>query len=80
MFTFMATKTITIKEEAYERLKKLKDGKSFSELIMEITEDKEIDLMESFGSWSEDGAEDVRKKREKFRERFEEDFNEKVEP
>ncbi len=35
----MSTKTISIKEEAYKRLKKLKkDDKSFSDVIMELTD------------------------------------------
>lgn len=70
--TVMATKTITVKEEAYERLKKFKDGKSFSEVIMEITRDRDVDLSESFGLWSDKDVEEVEEKREKFREDFEE--------
>ncbi|MFB6209502.1 MAG: antitoxin VapB family protein [Candidatus Nanohaloarchaea archaeon] len=37
----MASKTISLREEAYQRLKALKDnGKSFSDVVMEITEDE----------------------------------------
>jgi predicted CopG family antitoxin len=75
----MATKTITIKEEAYERLKKLKDGKSFSDVIMDLTDDREVDLSEAFGAWSEEEAEEAREKIEKFRKDFDSDFDEKVE-
>lgn len=72
----MATKTITIKEEAYERLKKLKGDKSFSEVIMDVTDDKEVDLMESFGVLSDEEAEELREKRKEFREEFNEDADE----
>lgn len=72
----MATKTITVKEEAYERLKKFKDGKSFSEVIMEITRDKDVDLSESFGLWSDKDVEEVEEKRREFREDFEESLSE----
>lgn len=35
----MASKTISLKEEAYERLKALKTGdKSFSDVVLELTE------------------------------------------
>lgn len=74
--TFMTTKTITVKEEAYERLKKFKDGKSFSEVIMEITRDKDVDLSESFGLWSDKDVEEVEEKRREFREGFEERLSE----
>jgi len=74
--TFMATKTITVKEEAYERLKKFKHGKSFSEVIMEITRDKDVDLSESFGLWSDKDVEEVEEKRREFREDFEESLSE----
>ena len=72
----MATKTITVKEEAYERLKKFKHGKSFSEVIMEITRDKDVDLSESFGLWSDKDVEEVEEKRREFREDFEEGLSE----
>jgi predicted CopG family antitoxin len=70
----MATKTITIKEEAYDRLKALKDGKSFSDLIIDLTEDRDVDLSKSRGLWSNIDEEKIEKKREKFREDFEERF------
>lgn len=37
----MGSKTISLKDEAYERLKVLKtENKSFSDVVIEITEDK----------------------------------------
>jgi predicted CopG family antitoxin len=46
----MATKTITITEDAYERLKARKrDGESFTETIIRIT-DGEREVMDGFGA------------------------------
>lgn len=46
----MATKTITITEDAYERLKTRKrDGESFTETIIRIT-DGDRDVMDGFGA------------------------------
>jgi len=75
---FMATKTITIKEEAYERLKKLKEGRSFSDTIIDLTEEKKPDLTDAFGAWSEEEAEEAKEKIESFRKKFDEDFDEKT--
>lgn len=72
----MATKTITIKEEAYERLKRLKKNRSFSEVIIDITEDREVNLMDSFGALSEEEADEARAKLEKFKEEFNQDADE----
>jgi predicted CopG family antitoxin len=72
----MATRTITIKEEAYNRLKELKHGKSFSDVILEITKDRNVDLMESFGTLSEEKAEEAREKIEEFRGEFNRDADE----
>ena len=77
-FTCMATKTITIKKEAYERLKKLKNERSFSQLILDMTEDKDPNLMESFGVLSDEEARKFRENREKFREKFNKDADEEL--
>ncbi len=46
----MATKTITIKDEAYRRLKALKEeGDSFSDVIMKLTEPKRNDFSDLIG-------------------------------
>jgi predicted CopG family antitoxin len=74
----MATKTITIKEEAYDRLKALKDGKSFSDLIIDLTDNREVDLSESHGEWSKKEAEEAERKISEFRKDFEESFDEKL--
>ncbi len=70
MHIHMATKTISLKEEAYERLKRLKkDDKSFSDVILELTETSKKDFTNLIGAdldveW---------KKIEKSRKRSEED-------
>jgi predicted CopG family antitoxin len=69
----VATKTITIKEEAYNRLKSLKKDKSFSDVILDLAEDREVDLMESFGTISDPEAEKAREKVNKFRKRYNKD-------
>ena len=74
----MATKTITIKKEAYKRLKSLKNDRSFSELIIDITEDRNIDLMESFDSLEDEEIEEARERMKSFREDFEEDFGDRL--
>jgi len=40
--TCMATTSITITREAYERLKRLKGKKSFSEVVMDLTSKPDI--------------------------------------
>lgn len=46
----MATKSLTITEEAYERLKAHKrEGESFTETILRLTEE-ERDIMRGFGA------------------------------
>jgi len=47
----MASKTISLKKEAYDRLKRLKEdeGKSFSEVVIEITEHLKKDFTDLKG-------------------------------
>ncbi len=65
----MPTKTITITEEAYRRLKREKlKGESFSDVIIRLTERREGDISEFAGAWreAEDIEEIIRKGREEF--------------
>lgn len=46
----MGSKTISLKDEAYERLKALKtEGKSFSDVVIELTEDEKGGLEKLVG-------------------------------
>ncbi len=56
------TKVISISDEAYEKLKRLKNERSFSEIIVELSRKKnEIDLMNFVGSISEKEADKIKK-------------------
>ena len=56
------TKVISISDEAYERLKKLKDEMSFSEVIVELTIEKsENNLMKFAGALTNEEAEKIKK-------------------
>jgi len=58
----MASKMIAIKEDAYDRLMQLKTGdKSFSDVILDLTEKKKSDISEFFGIWSKEEADRVMK-------------------
>lgn len=70
----MVSKTITIKEDVYRRLKRIKrDGESFSDLLTRLSKNvSPIDkLLEMAGSIDFEDAdslkEDIRKKREAWR-------------
>ena len=55
----MGTKSLTITEEAYERLKAHKrEGESFTETIMRMTGD-DRDIMAGFGAWAGEGLGDA---------------------
>ena len=57
------TKVISISDEAYELLKKLKAEKSFSKIIIEITRERSKDsLLDLAGAWSKEDAERIKKK------------------
>ncbi len=64
----MGTKTITITEDAYKKLKVEKmEGESFSEVIGRLTDMSRKDLMEFAGAWKDFDVEEVIKEgREKF--------------
>ena len=50
----MGSKTISLKDEAYERLKALKtEGKSFSDVVLEMTEDESGNLENLIGADAE---------------------------
>ena len=56
------TKIISVSDEAYEKLKKLKDKKSFSEIIIELADEgRKNSLLELAGSWTEEDAKKVKK-------------------
>lgn len=71
----MGTKTISIKDEAYERLKRLKkEGESFTDLVNRITKKRSIlelselvdeEEAESLGKAIERGSEERREARRK---------------
>lgn len=62
MYTYM-TKVISISDDAYEGLKKLKAAKSFSEIVIELVKEKKKGtLMEAAGSWDPEFAEEVKKR------------------
>lgn len=69
------TKVISLSDEAYGNLKKLKNGKSFSEVILELTkEDRKASLLKLAGVWRDRPDIDkvfakIRKERTNFRSR-----------
>ena len=48
------TKIISIKDEAYDRLKKMKGDKSFTEIIMDLTEQHKTNILDFEGLWADD--------------------------
>lgn len=59
----MGTKTISLSDEAYTRLKsEKKEGESFSEVVTRLTERKS--LLEFAGAWKEAGEKKIEKVRE----------------
>lgn len=68
----MASKSLSVREEAYRRLKSFKGkGESFSDVIMKVT-DGEKDFRKGFGSWED--KENVEKVIEEGRERLDKDL------
>ncbi|MDY7083235.1 MAG: antitoxin VapB family protein [Halobacteria archaeon] len=65
----MASKTISIKEEAYERLKKRKgDDESFSDVILKLTENDPNDFSDVVGTGIDASWKDLEEKRGRSRE------------
>jgi predicted CopG family antitoxin len=67
-------KVISLSDDAYRKLRVLKRGKSFSELILELTENKRVkkkSIIEFLGIWAEDSEywknfkKEIRKSRDK---------------
>ncbi|WP_148414194.1 antitoxin VapB family protein [Haloferax sp. KTX1] len=70
----MGTKTITVTEEAYERLREMKRGdESFTDVLLRMT-GGDKDVMKGFGSWTESGLRDAV---DDAREEFDDDFEER---
>lgn len=63
----MVAKNITISEEAYEYLKRLKkNGKSFSDIILEFKEKKQ-DVMSYAGSLKDSDLDSIERVRDKYK-------------
>ncbi|ESS05515.1 MAG: hypothetical protein A07HB70_01991 [uncultured archaeon A07HB70] len=70
----MATKTITVTEEAYERLREMKrEDESFTDVLLRMT-GGDTDVMKGFGAWKDTG---LRDEVEAAREELDEDFEER---
>ena len=68
----MASKSLSVRKEAYRRLKSFKgEGESFSDVIMKVTEG-EKDFRKGFGSWKD--KEDVKNIVEEGRKRLNQDL------
>lgn len=65
----MSTKTVSLRESAYEKLKRLKrSGESFSDVVERISDEKDQDLSQFSGAFPEIGEveEQLSKEREDF--------------
>ncbi len=77
----MGFKTITIKEEVYEKLMKAKNKEeSFSDFFSKIVEKRKPNLMKFYGAWSnmpEEEFERIKKSMKEFREAFNKSWEER---
>ena len=70
----VATKTITLTDEAYERLREMKrDDESFTDVVLRVT-GSDRDLMKGFGSWADT---ELREAVEASKDEFDEDFEQR---
>lgn len=77
----MVVKTITVTEEAYNALRRMKkEDQSFSEIIIEVSKEKSNSLDKFFGILKDSSAELdlMRKKVEEGRKRADKDTREKI--
>ena len=68
----MATKTVSLRESAYKKLKSMKrEGESFSDVVERVSEEKEQDLKQFSGAYPEIGEvkEQLKKERKEFKMR-----------
>ncbi len=64
----MASKTISLRNEAYERLKALKtDGKSFSDVVLELTESEDTKFESIVGEGIDTSFEELKRTRRRDR-------------
>ncbi len=75
----MTVKTITVTEEAYNALRKMKeDEESFSRVIIRLSERKKINLVKYSGILSEKRADELKVIAKKTRDRASEDVRKRV--
>lgn len=56
------TKVISLSDDAYEELSKLKQKRSFSEIVIELVAEKKKDRLFSLaGSWTKEDGEKIKK-------------------
>ncbi|MDZ7687896.1 MAG: antitoxin VapB family protein [Halobacteriales archaeon] len=68
----MGTKTVSLADDAYERLKAHKrEGESFSDVVRRLTDT--VDLEEYYGVLSDESAEELEEAVRERRERFDEE-------
>lgn len=73
----MTVKTITVTEEAYDALKRVKaESESFSKVIIRVTKGKN-NLDKFVGILSEKDAERIKRNIKEFRRRFDKDYEER---